>query len=692
MASPRMKTTRLLHGADYNYEQWLNYPEIHDADFAYMQKTKCNVMSVGIFSWVMLEPEEGRYEFGWMDRLLDRLHESGVYAILATPSGSKPAWLSHTHPEVCQVDRNGIREPHGARHNHCRTSPVYREKCVAINTRLAERYKDHPALLMWHVSNEYGATECYCDYCLDAFRQWLNARYGSLDALNHAWWTSFWSHRFTAWDQIRPGDQSIHGLQLDWRRFISHQTLDFFLAESQPLREITPEIPITTNFMRPNVGLNYWDFAPHVDIIAWDSYPRWHFPEEEWREGLITGFFHDVHRSYKNAPFLLMESTPSVTNWQGTSIPKKPGMHLLSSLQAVAHGSNSAQYFQWRQGRGGSEKFHGAVMNHLGTDDTQVFADVTSVGESLEKLEPIGSAVVEARVAIVYDQENEWAIRQAEMPGSDLLHYVDRCIAHYSAFWRMGIACDVIDSVGVIDLERYSLIVAPMLYMVRPGVADRLISYVEGGGTLVLTYLTGLVDESDLCFLGGFPGPLRDLAGVTVEDTDIVVGQHTQSVAMVDGAALDGSSDRYTVTDFADRLRVCDATVLGRFTEGFMDGLPAVTMKESGKGRTYYLASRNDDRFLLDFYRTLTSRAGLESVIDGPLPIGVNCQTRRDGERLYCFIMNFNKESAEVSIGSRQGVDLLTDEPAHGMVTVDGYGIRVIEVRKGEDTSASDPG
>ncbi|MBN1647105.1 MAG: beta-galactosidase, partial [Spirochaetales bacterium] len=472
----------ILHGADYNYEQWLDQPDVLEKDFVYMKQAKCNVMAIGIFSWVKLEPEEGRFEFGWLDGLMDRLAANGISAILATPSGARPAWLSRKYPEVCRVGGDGNREHHGNRHNHCRTSPVYRDKCIIINTKLAERYRDHPALLLWHVSNEYNSGDCFCDLCLDAFRKWLKKRYGDLDTLNRAWWTTFWGHSYSAWEQIVPFDKSIHGLMLDWQCFVSDQTIDFFLAESAPLRTLTPDIPLTTNFMTPNPWLDYWSFAGHVDIVSWDNYPRWHVHPREWMEGVRASFFHDFFRSLKQQSFMMMESSPGVTNWQGTSIPKKGDMHLLASLQAVAHGSDTVQYFQWRQGRGGEEKFHSAVIGHAGHTDTKVFRDVAAVGGALEKLSVIKGSNTKAEVAILYDFQNEWALDNAQLPGSMHKNYMERCIAHYRAFWTMGIPVDLFDC-SVRELGRYKLVIAPMAYMLRGNIAQTLKDYVAAGGT-----------------------------------------------------------------------------------------------------------------------------------------------------------------------------------------------------------------
>ena len=319
----------MLHGADYNYEQWLDSPDILARDFELMKMTHCNVMSVGIFSWAMLEPSEGAYNFAWLDGLMDRLAENKVWAILATPSAAKPAWMSQKYPEIRAVDAFG-RQPHRQRQNHCPTSPVYREKVRQINTLLAERYAGHPALLMWHVSNEYGHQGCRCDLCLQAFRKWLEARYGSLDALNKAWWATFWSHRFTYWSQIEPADPSMNGLMLDWTRFVSDQVLDFYLRELEPLRAVTPSVPVTTNFMQPNVGLDYWAFAPHVDVISWDSYPRWHSEPDDVSTAASTAFYHDLHRTYKQRPVSadginaerdqLAGYQPSQTTWHASVV------------------------------------------------------------------------------------------------------------------------------------------------------------------------------------------------------------------------------------------------------------------------------------------------------------------------------------------------------------------------------------
>ena len=388
------KVNALLHGADYNPEQWENYPDIIDKDIAMMQQAKCNVMSVGIFSWAKLEPQEGVFEFGWLDSILDKLYAAGIHVFLATPSGARPAWMSQKYPQVLRVGRDRVPALHGGRHNHCMSSPVYRDKTLKINSLLAERYSQHPAVLGWHISNEYGG-ECHCSLCQERFRDWLKARYETLDNLNHAWWSTFWSHTYSDWSQIESpapqGEVSIHGLNLDWHRFNTAQVTDFCRHEIAPLKAANAALPVTTNFMEYFYDYDYWQLAPVLDFISWDSYPMWHRDKDETTLACYTAMYHDMMRSLKGGkPFVLMESTPSATNWQLTSKLKKPGMHILSSLQAVAHGADSVQYFQWRKSRGSVEKFHGAIIDHVGHLDTRVGREVTALGEMLSQLPGVG--------------------------------------------------------------------------------------------------------------------------------------------------------------------------------------------------------------------------------------------------------------------------------------------------------------
>lgn len=675
------KCNALLHGADYNPDQWMETPEIWDEDMRLMKLAGCNVMSVGIFSWSSLEPEEGRFEFEWLDTILDKLAENNVYAILATPTGAKPAWMSQKYPEILRVQENRQRNLHGQRHNHCFTSPVYREKAAIINRKLAERYKDHPALLAWHISNEYGG-ECHCELCQEAFRNWLKKKYhNNLKELNHAWWTGFWSHRFNDWSQLESpspqGENQVHGHNLDWKRFVTDQTIGFYKNEIEPLRGLTPDIPITTNFMGTYPGLNYWKFAEEVDVVSWDNYPAWHNDyEKTWELAADISFVHDINRSLKGGkPFMLMESTPSLVNWQPVCKLKKPGMHLLSSIQAVAHGSDTVQYFQWRKSRGSSEKLHGAVVDHCGHEHTRVFGDVAEVGEVLKKLGKVVGTTVRPEVAIIYDWENRWAIDDAQGFSKDRKSYEQTCKDHYRVFWSKGIPVDVIDM--DCDFSNYKLLVAPMLYMIRPGVGERIEAFVKNGGSFITTYATGYVDENDLCFLGGFPGPLRKVTGIWAEEIDSLYPLDNNVITLSDDC-MAGLMREYKAVDFCELIHVETAQTLGVYSEDFYAGRPALTVNSFGKGKAWYMASRFDESFLKDFYTSLSAELGLKRVISAELPGGVTAQVRTDGSDEYVFLMNFSEEPRMVDLGQDKADDMLTGEKGLARVSLKPYGVAVL--------------
>ncbi|KQN67959.1 beta-galactosidase [Serratia sp. Leaf51] len=645
------KISGLLHGADYNPEQWLDTPDVLIRDVEMMKEARCNVMSVGIFSWSALEPEEGRYTFDWMDQVLDRLHENGIFVYLATPSGARPAWMSQKYPQVLRVGRDRVKALHGGRHNHCLSSPVYREKVQLMNGQLAKRYAHHPAVIGWHISNEYGG-ECHCDTCQEQFRDWLKARYVTLDALNQAWWSTFWSHTYTDWSQLESpspqGESGVHGLNLDWRRFNTDQVTRFCSDEIRPLKAENPALPATTNFMEYFYDYDYWKLAGVLDFISWDSYPMWHTRQDDIGLAAYTAMYHDLMRTLKQGkPFVLMESTPSFTNWQPTSKLKKPGMHILSSLQAVAHGADSVQYFQWRKSRGSSEKFHGAVVDHVGHIDTRVGREVAELGTILSALAPVAGSRVEAKVAIIFDWESRWAMDDAMGPRNAGLHYENTVAEHYRALWSQGIAVDVINA--DCDLQGYDLVIAPMLYMVREGVSERISHFVQTGGRFVATYWSGIVNETDLCFLDGFPGPLRPVLGIWAEEIDSLTDEQHNSVAGVEGNAL-GLSGPYRASQLCEVIHLEGAAALATYGDDFYAGAPAVTVNLFGKGQAYYVASRNDAQFHADFFTALAKEMHLPRAINTPLPEGMTAARRTDGESEFIFLQNYSAQSQSVTL------------------------------------------
>jgi len=675
--------TAMLHGGDYNPDQWLHMPEIIDEDFRLMASARCNAMSIGIFSWAALEPSEGRYTFDWMDDIMDRLAKNGRFAVLATPSGARPPWMALKYPEVLRVNWDRSADTFGRRHNHCFTSPVYREKVRAINSRLASRYKNHPALLVWHISNEYGG-ECHCPLCQTAFRDWLKERYqDDLDRLNKAWWTGFWSHTYSAWEEIESpalhGEHLVHGHNLDWKRFVTDQTVSFMKNEIAPIKEHSPDVPVTTNFMGTYQGLDYWKVAKHLDVISWDSYPQWHKPGHDIEEASFQGFIHDMCRSFKKGkPFMLMESTPSITNWSPAPKLKRPGLHTMASLLAVAHGSDTVQYFQWRKSRGGCEKFHGAVVDHEGSENTRVFKDVAAVGDALQKLTGVVGTSVSPDVALIYDWENNWAIDDLKGLHPDKKH-VETVHHHYQPFWCSGTPVDVIDM--TVDFSGYKLLIAPMLYMIKPGVGERIAEFVKQGGTFVATYWSGIVDEYDRCFLGGFPGPLKEVLGIWDEEIDTLYESDTNPVVFSKDNEL-GLAGTYTAHSLCGLIHAQEARVLATYTEDFYAGRPAITVNSFGKGRAFYIASRMKHPFLADFYRTLCASTDIHPLVSAPLPPGVTVQMREDENNRFLFFLNCLSAPATVEADGIAGTDLLCGKKIAGRVELAGYGVAVVRVNR----------
>lgn len=639
---------KMLHGGDYNPEQWLHMPEILEKDIEYFKKAHINEVSLGIFSWSMLEPEEGVFNFEWMGNIIDRLYENGISTILATPTGARPKWMADKYEEVLRVDGARRRQLYGLRHNHCYTSPVYREKTRIMNMELAKRFGNHPGVIAWHISNEYGG-ECHCPLCQAEFRKWVQNKYKDIEALNIAWATTFWSHRYNSFDQIESpspiGETSLHGLNLDWKRFVTDRTVDFVKHEIQALRDGGSDKPTTINMMYDFKGLNYYKFADVIDFVSWDTYPLWH-KKADHLIAMDCGMQHDIMRSIQKKPFLLMENCPSAPNWQGISKLKKPGLLHAASMQAIAHGSNSVLYFQLRQSRGSSEKFHGAVIDHYGGDDTRVFKEITQVGASLEELQELTTSCNKAKVAVMYDMESRWAMEDAQGPRNKGLFYKETVEKSYYAFRKLGLDVDLIDMEQ--DLDGYEIVAAPMLYMFRAGYEEKVRRFVENGGKFILTYWSGIVDETDLCFLNGTPYGLMDVMGLRSMEIDGLYDWEQNAAVPVAGNDMNLTKS-YTCTNLCDLVKLSTAEALMTYTDDFYAGMPALTRNTFGKGQAYYICADFEQSFYDELYRKIVKEAGIERVIKH-IPEGVEVSTRKAADTEYIFIQNFNRQPVEMTL------------------------------------------
>ena len=672
---------RLLHGGDYNPDQWLDYPDILKDDLRLMKLANVNTMTVGIFAWSALEPTEGNYNFEWLDKIIDDVYNQGGRVILATPSGARPAWLSEKYPEVLRTNDRREKMLHGGRHNHCFSSPIYREKTQKMNYKLAERYGNHPALIMWHVSNEYSG-DCHCELCQENFRDWLKNKYKTIENVNKAWWGPFWSHTYTDWSQIESpssiGENAVHGLNLDWKRFVTDQTIDFYENEAKPLRELTPNVPITTNFMAdtddliPFQSLNYEKFSKHVDILSWDCYPAWHNDWETTKDlATKVGFINDLYRSLKQQPFLIMECTPSGVNWHNVNKAKRPGMHTLASMQLLAHGSDSVLYFQWRKSRGSSEKFHGAVVDHDNSEENRVFKEVSQVGEILDKIKEIKGSMKHSKVAIIYDWENDWALKDAQGFGKESRRYPQTLQSHYKYFWDKNISVDVVTPQQ--DLSKYSLVVAPMMYMMTEETMDRFRDYVKNGGVLVGSYLSGLVNETDLTYLGGWPKTLQEIYGIDVKEIDTLYPKDRNSIKF--------GNESFEVVDYCTIIEAKEAEVLAKYEEDFYKNTPAITKNNLEKGKAYFIGARTNQEFLSKFYDKIVKDLDINEVEDFISECGISIQIRENEDAKYYFVMNFTEEEKNIEIKGSY-IDLILGKEAEILNIMKPYGVYVLKKNK----------
>ena len=674
-----------IHGADYNPDQWLNYPGIIDEDFRLLRLANMNSLSVGIFAWAKLEPEEGIYDFAWLDDIFQRMNKHGGKIVLATPSGARPQWLAKKYPEVLRTNERREKAIFGRRHNHCYTSPLYREKVTNINGLLAKRYSGNPALFLWHLSNEYGG-ECHCELCNRAFREWIKRKYDNdLDKLNDQYWAGFWSHSYTDWEQVESpssiGETSVHALNLDWKRFVTHQTIDFMKTEIEAVRKYTPDVPVTTNLMGYYPGLDYRKLAKEIDIVSWDSYPRWG-RLDRLAVAVETAFNHDLMRSCGGGkPFMLMECTPSIVNHHPVNMLKRPGNHMLASLQAVAHGSDSIQYFQFRKSRGSSEKLHGAVVDHCGHENTRVFRDVAEVGKTLKGLGEITGSVVNTETAIIFDWENRWALNDSQgltntrssNPGEsnyDPKKYLSAVLQHYKCFWEQGINVDIIGLED--DYSKYKTIVAPMLYMLGEKDGKRLAAFVKNGGTLVTTYFSGVVNENDLVHLKGLPGAgLGEVLGIWAEEIDALWDDQYNLVSAF--------GSEYRTGQFCEIAHLRGAEALGEYKTDFYAGSPALTKNKYGNGTAYYIAFLAGDDFLRKLYAAVIREHGVRRNLDVDLSEGVSVRKRSGAECDYFFIQNFLDEPKRVALERSGFTDPVTGANVSGPLELKGYGSCVLK-------------
>ena len=663
-----MDFPHILYGGDYNPDQWPQ--ETWLEDIRLMQEAHVNLVSLGIFSWAKLEPQPGVFDFTWLDNLMDLLHTQGVSVNLATPTASPPAWMVKRHPEMLPLDADGVTLWHGSRRHYCPHNPDYHNYAKRIAMQLAERYKDHPALVMWHVDNEYGCHvgECFCDNSAAAFRTWLKERYGTLEKLNFAWGTAFWSQIYGDWEEIQPPRRSpAHAnptQQLDWTRFSSDSWLACFEEQKAILKAITPNIPVTTNFMGFFKPIDYWKFAAREDIVSNDSYPDSFQLDYMVQAGMVCDLIRSVGA---RRPWLLMEQATSQVNWRQRNAVKRPGMMRLGSYQAIARGADGIMFFQWRQSKAGAEKHHSGMIPHVGTD-SRVWREVKALGNELTKLAPVLASQVKADVAILMDWENWWALELDSKPSNDLkLH--PQLYSYYKPLFERNITVDFAHPEA--DLLNYKLVIAPNLYLVNNNSAKNINYYVENGGNLVISFFSGIVDENEHIRLGGYPAPFCEMLGLVVEEFAPYSEKQSNTFRTTDGK-------QFQCMFWGDVIHAKNAKAIATFENDYYAGNPAVTQNTFGKGNAFYVGTVPDESGMEWLMEQVCRAANIKPVASN-IPANVEILNRTNGKSSWLFVLNQSGENVTIPIEER-GFDLLTGMDVNGSVTLEPTGVAVIQL------------
>jgi beta-galactosidase len=662
---------QVLYGGDYNPDQW---PEsVWEEDIRLMQEAGVNMVSLAIFSWAKIEPREGEWNFGWLDKLMDMLHAGGIWVDLATATAAPPPWMALKYPESRPMTRDGIVLYPGSRQGYCPHSSAYREGVARLATKMAERYGTHPGLAMWHINNEYAChvAESFTPAGEAAFRVWLQKRYGTLDVLNHAWGTAFWSQRYGDWAEIFPPRTTPTFVNpthlLDWKRFSNDALVDLYRIEVDVLRRITPDVPVVTNFMGFFKATDYWTWAPHEDIVSDDCYPDPADPDTY----IDTAMRYDLMRSLRQSqPWLLMEQSPNAVNWRNRNAAKRPNKMRLWSYQAVSRAANGVMFFQWRMAKAGAEKFHGAMVPHSG-EDSRTFREIKQLGAELKKLSGLLDTTNKPDVAMVFDWDNWWVLEQESHPSVDI-NMLGQTSAYYRALHRRNIPVDFVPSTASLEtLSKYKLVVVPNLYLTRAGVAEVFEKYTAAGGTMVIAPFSGITDENDHVWLGGYPAPFRTLLGIRIDEHEAMT---------VTNAVITDDEERFEVNGWRDSISLRGATPVARFGEDFFADTPAITSNALGAGRAFYVGTLLNPEGMDWLFGRVLDEAGVKPALTAPA--GVEMLIREGQGGRYLFALNHNEQPVSVTLPAGVHAELLTGKTASGRITLESNGVAIFKMEE----------
>lgn len=657
-----------LFGGDYNPEQW---PEdTWQEDIDKLKQANINVATINVFSWALLEPRENNFNFEQLDRIIALLVRNRIKIVLATSTAAMPAWLVQNYPSAARVDVHGIQQKQGKRHNACPNNPDFKRLAKQLVTKLVQRYKDCPELTYWHVSNEYEGY-CYCENCAAAFREWLKVKYENLPKLNRAWDSNVWSHTYHAWSEIEPpmlttdlfdnGKPVLNGAALDYQRFQSDSLLANYRMERDVIKRFDQVHPVTTNLTGSQKALDYFKWAPELDVISWDSYPM---PEDTASENALE---HDLMRGLKNQPFLLMEQTPNQQNWYPYNALKKPGEMRMLSYQAIAHGANSIEFFQLKQSRSGPEKFHGSVLSHSNSVNTRTFKEVQRLGQEIKKL-PISlqAANVQAKVALIFDWESYWGSENAIGPLADF-SYVKEVQRFYQMLYGHNLTVDIVPKTA--DFSKYQLVVAPILYLLNDQFVANIQKYVKEGGNFLTTYLSGMTDQTDNVYLGGYPGPLRHLLGLHVDERDARSPRQSVRILTPDQTQIG------TATGICDLVIPDTAATLAHYSSDvFYEDFATLTRNHFGQGYAYYCGAGLDQAGLSYLLQQINTTAGLPL---GAMP-AVEITTRATEHERFTFIINTSDQPQFITNPVPTATSLVANGPVTTKLDLKPYDVVIL--------------
>jgi len=661
MTTGAWPTSGLSFGGDYSPEQWPR--EVVLEDMALMREAGVNLITLGVFSWIVHEPREGQFDFTWLDGMLDLLHENGIRVDLATPTAAVPMWLHRLHPEILPQDEFGHPLAPGGRLGWCPSSPVFREYSARIVDKLAAHVAGHPAVAMWHVSNELGGgnARCHCRVSNDCFRAWVTDRYGSIEAVNAAWGMAFWGNTYSSFEEITtPSGRTAHnpGQLLDFERFSSDALLGQYRAEKEIIARHTPDLPVTTNFM---VGLgpdvvDYARWAPEMDIVANDHYT--YGPDPLRHQDLA--FAGDRMRGMSDgAPWMLLEHAAGSASWHQINLSKKPGERIRHALGHVARGSDSVMYFQWRASRSGTEQFHSAMLPHAGAS-SRIFSDICALGGHLERISEVkGTRVAGVQVAMLHDNEAGWALRSGLKPINSP-SYADSARALHNCLFERAVTVDVLPAWS--PLGGYKLVVVPGLFLVSDENARAVAEFAEAGGTVLVTWFSGIVDPVNTVRIGGFPGAFRELLGVTSEEfypLDV-----DESVELDNG---------WRATRWTELMRSDGADVVAGYASGDVAGHPAITRRAVGAGSAWYLSADLDEASLGELADLILADSAVTPA--ALVSRGVEAVRRSSESSSYLFLINHSDDDGWAQAS---GVDLLTGLAHVGRVELEAGSVAVI--------------